>query len=279
MSNNILNVENISKSFKDTIALDKISFSASEGEIFGFLGPSGSGKTTTINILTQQIQADSGEAYLFDTAINKLTPADFKDIGIMSDTSGFYEKLSLYENLSLYANILESDFSYLDYLLKKLDLFEHKNKKAEKLSTGMKKRMLLIRALVNKPKLVFLDEPTSSLDPNTTKKVHALLNDIKEAGTTIFLTTHDMDEAEKICDQLVLLNNGKIVAEGKPADIKFEHTDNKSIEPTFNNKSSKIIPFDQLATFYAADDIYAIHSCEPSLEQIFINLTGEELYE
>lgn len=280
MSNLVLNVDKISKKFgDDNVALENVDFSIKKGEIFGFLGPSGSGKTTTINILTKQLRPDNGRAYIFDKPIGNLSSSDFKSIGIMSDNSGFYEKLSLYDNLKVFAQILKADFNYLDFLLKELDLYEDRDKKAENMSTGMKKRMLLIRALINKPRLVFLDEPTSGLDPNTTKKVHSLLEDIKSQGTTVFFTTHDMEEAEKMCDRLVLLNRGFIVAEGTPTNIIYNHTKNKNIEITFKDMTTKIIPFEKFDSSLLDNSVFSIHSCEPSLEQVFIDLTGEALYE
>lgn len=279
MNNIVLKAEKISKSFSHTVALDKISFFAKKGEIFGFLGPSGSGKTTTINILTKQLPVDSGNAYILDTPIENLKSSNFENIGIMSDSSGFYEKLSLYENLAIYAKILKADFNYLDFLLKELGLYKDKDKKAENLSTGMKKRMLLIRALVNKPQLVFLDEPTSGLDPNTSKKVHSVLENLKKQGTTIFFTTHDMEEAEKMCDQLVLLSGGKIVAEGTPSEIIYKHTKSKMIKITFSDMTMITVPFEEFNNNLIEKDILSIHSCEPTLEQVFIDLTGEALYE
>lgn len=276
---NIISVKNLSKRFKDTVALDQISFSIKKGEILGFLGPSGSGKTTTINIFTKQLAPDQGDIYILGKTVGQLNSNDFKNIGIMSDTSGYYEKLSLLDNLRTYADLLKADYSYVDSLLKELDLYEDRDKPAEKLSTGMKKRMLLIRALLNQPDLLFLDEPTSGLDPSTSRKVHRLLARLKDQGTSIFFTTHDMDEAEKLCDNLVLLNKGQIVEEGAPEDIILAHTTDRQVRLTYADKSSQQLAFHDYDPNLTKQDVVAIHSCEPTLEDIFIQVTGESLYD
>ena len=196
----MIKVDNLSKRFGNQVALDNISFEIKEGEIFGFLGPSGAGKTTTINILTGQLSQDSGKAYILNKESNQLLPSDFLNIGIMSDTVGFYGKMTVYKNLQFFAKYHNVSLDELDVLLKELELFEDKDKKAEKLSTGMKQRMLLIRSILHHPKILFLDEPTSGLDPALSNKVHDILLNLKNEGTTIFLTTHDMSEATKICD-------------------------------------------------------------------------------
>ncbi|MBS6886067.1 MAG: ABC transporter ATP-binding protein, partial [Streptococcus salivarius] len=204
----MIKVDNLSKRFGNQVALDNISFEIKEGEIFGFLGPSGAGKTTTINILTGQLSQDSGKAYILNKESNQLLPSDFLNIGIMSDTVGFYGKMTVYKNLQFFAKYHNVSLDKLDVLLKELELFEDKDKKAEKLSTGMKQRMLLIRSILHHPKILFLDEPTSGLDPALSNKVHDILLNLKNEGTTIFLTTHDMSEATKICDRISLLNSG-----------------------------------------------------------------------
>ena len=181
--NKMIKVDNLSKRFGNKIALEDISFDIKEGEIFGFLGPSGAGKTTTINILTGQLSQDSGKAYILNKESNQLLPSDFLNIGIMSDTVGFYGKMTVYKNLQFFAKYHNVSLDKLDVLLKELELFEDKDKKAEKLSTGMKQRMLLIRSILHHPKILFLDEPTSGLDPALSNKVHDILLNLKNEGT------------------------------------------------------------------------------------------------
>ena len=267
---------NIVKKFGAKIALNAISFDIKEGEIFGFLGPSGSGKTTMINILTGQLLQDAGNTQLLGKNSHTLTPTDLEKVGIVSDKSGFYEKLSLEKNLLLYAKLYGVGLERVRVLLGKVGLLESKDVLAEELSTGMKQRMLLARALINQPKILFLDEPTSGLDPTTSKSIHELLLSLKESGTTIFLTTHDMNEATLLCDNLALLNQGKLIEQGKPADIIQKYNINKRLRVTYADHQEKVFPFSDL-TKLNTKDVVAIHSCEPTLEEIFINLTGEKL--
>ena len=269
-------VKNVTKKFGQKVALEEISFEVNKGEIFGFLGPSGSGKTTMIKILTGQLNADSGQTELLGKVSEKLTPADLEQIGLVSDTSGFYEKLSLYKNLQAYAKLYGKPNARVDEVLKQVDLYDSKNLTAEKLSTGMKQRMFLARALINKPQVLFLDEPTSGLDPTTSKKIHELLLELKEAGTTIFLTTHDMNEATLLCDRLSLLNRGHLIEYGTPASIIQKYNHEKKVQLTFVDETHTQIAFEALGQTDLAQ-VVAIHSCEPTLEEIFIQLTGEKL--
>ena len=272
----MINVKNVTKKFNQKVALEEISFEVNKGEIFGFLGPSGSGKTTMIKILTGQLNADSGQTELLGKVSEKLTPADLEQIGLVSDTSGFYEKLSLYKNLQAYAKLYGKPNSRVDEVLKQVDLYDSKNLAAEKLSTGMKQRMFLARALINKPQVLFLDEPTSGLDPTTSKKIHELLLELKEAGTTIFLTTHDMNEATLLCDRLSLLNRGHLIEYGTPSSIIQKYNHEKKVQLTFADETQTEITFEELGQTDLAQ-VVAIHSCEPTLEEIFIQLTGEKL--
>ena len=267
---------NIVKKFGAKIALNTINFDIREGEIFGFLGPSGSGKTTMINILTGQLLQDAGNTQLLGKNSHTLTPTDLEKVGIVSDKSGFYEKLSLEKNLLLYAKLHGMGLERVRDLLEKVGLLGSKDVLAEELSTGMKQRMLLARALINHPKILFLDEPTSGLDPTTSKSIHELLLSLKENGTTIFLTTHDMNEATLLCDNLALLNQGKLIEQGKPADIIQKYNVDKRLRVTYVNNQEEVFAFSDLAKINTKD-VVAIHSCEPTLEEIFINLTGEKL--
>ena len=267
---------NIVKTFGRKRALNSINFEIREGEIFGFLGPSGSGKTTMINILTGQLLPDSGITQLLGKDSQDLHPTDLEKIGIVSDQSGFYEKLSLEKNLLLYAKLYGVNLNRVDELLDQVGLLASKKVLAEQLSTGMKQRMLLARALINQPKILFLDEPTSGLDPTTSKSIHELLVQLKESGATIFLTTHDMNEATLLCDHLALLNKGKLIEQGNPADIIQKYNTNKRIKVIYKNCQERIFDFSELSTL-ATNDLISIHSCEPTLEEIFIRLTGEKL--
>ena len=272
----MIRVENVSKSFGSKKALHQISFEIKEGEIFGFLGPSGSGKTTMINVLTGQLTADQGNTILLGKNSQDLTSNDLEQIGIVSDGSGFYEKMSLYKNLLIYAKLYGLKADRVNQVLQQVGLADAKDIIAEKLSTGMKQRMFLARALLNDPKILFLDEPTSGLDPTTSKMIHTLLQELKQAGTTIFLTTHDMHEATLLCDRLSLLNKGNLIEYGSPQDIIQKYHVDKQVHVVYNDGREQIVPFEELPHLDTTD-LMVVHSCEPTLEEIFIRLTGEKL--
>lgn len=275
----MIEVSHLSKSFGDKIALNDISFTVKEGQIFGFLGPSGSGKTTTINILTGQLLADKGQSIILGQKSQNLTSGELKRIGLVSDTSGFYEKMSLYNNLLFYSKFYNISKLRVDNLLKRVGLYDSCKMVAGKLSTGMRQRMLLARALINKPAVLFLDEPTSGLDPTTSRTIHELILELKTAGTTIFLTTHDMNEATLLCDYVALLNKGKLVEQGAPSELIQRYNKDKKIKVTDYNGNQITFDFTSLEQVSQADleNIFSIHSCEPALEDIFITLTGGKL--
>jgi len=272
----MITVEKITKRFGNKTALNQIQFNVEKGEIFGFLGPSGAGKTTLINILTGQLKADEGKTQLLGKDTKDLTPEDLAHIGLVGDSSGYYEKLSLEKNLIVYAKIYGLPNSRVDEVLEQVGLLESKKTIAEKLSTGMRQRMFLARALLNRPELLFLDEPTSGLDPMTSKKIHRLLEELKAAGTTIFLTTHDMVEATEMCNRISLLNQGDLVEIGTPRDIIQKYNKEKRVKVTFMDHSEQVMAFEDLKD-QDMTQVELIHSMEPTLEDIFIQLTGEKL--
>lgn len=270
----MIEVKHVTKKFNGKVALSDISFSVSEGEIFGFLGPSGAGKTTTINILTGQLVQDSGQAFILGKDAKDISADDLLNIGFMSDTVGFYEKMSLYKNLEFFAKFHNVSTEVLDHLLRELDLYQDKDKKAENLSTGMKQRLFLIRAILHTPKILFLDEPTSGLDPTLSQKVHRILFSLKEKGVTIFLTTHDMNEATKICDNIALLYQGNIIEYGAPQSIIDKYSDENKVVIRFQNGKEITVPKEEVAN-YLGQYVVSIHTMESSLESIFVQLTGK----
>ncbi|MCJ1989602.1 ABC transporter ATP-binding protein [Lactococcus piscium] len=271
----MIELRHVTKAFNGRMAVEDISFTISQGQIFGFLGPSGSGKSTTINILTGQLTQDSGQAWVLGKDTRQIGSDDLLDIGIMSDTIGFYERLSIYKNLLFFAKFYHVSTDYLDQLLRRLDLFDDKNKKAIDLSTGMKQRLLLIQAVLHTPKLLFLDEPTSGLDPTLSREVHRLLLELKNKGVTIFLTTHDMTEATEICDEIALLHQGKIIEAGAPQAVIDKYSDKGKVVIRFQNGKSITVPQEETAN-YLAQHISSIHTSEATLASIFIQLTGEK---
>ena len=270
----MIELKHVTKKFNGKVALSDISFSVSEGEIFGFLGPSGAGKTTTINILTGQLVQDSGQAFILGKDAKDISADDLLNIGFMSDTVGFYEKMSLYKNLEFFAKFHNVSTEVLDHLLRELDLYQDKDKKAENLSTGMKQRLFLIRAILHTPKILFLDEPTSGLDPTLSQKVHRILFSLKEKGVTIFLTTHDMNEATKICDNIALLYQGNIIEYGEPQSIIDKYSDENKVVIRFQNGKEITVLKEEVAN-YLGQYVVSIHTMESSLESIFVQLTGK----
>ena len=225
--------------------------------------------------MTGQLSQDSGKAYILNKESNRLLPSDFLNIGIMSDTVGFYGKMTVYKNLQFFAKYHNVSLDKLDVLLKELELFEDKDKKAEKLSTGMKQRMLLIRSILHHPKILFLDEPTSGLDPALSNKVHDILLNLKNEGTTIFLTTHDMSEATKICDRISLLNSGHILEYGSPQEIIDKYSQQDKAVIRFKNGDSIMVSQAEAARYLGGSDVASVHTLENTLEDIFIKISED----
>jgi len=279
---NIISVKNVTKNFKENAAIKNLTFDVKDGEIFGFLGPSGAGKTTTIKILTSQLIHSSGEAKVFGRDAYSQKKEIFKNIGVLTDNSGIYERLSIVDNLSLFAEINGVSKENIDDVLEKVGLLPFKKKEAKKLSRGMKQRLMLARAVLHKPKLLFLDEPTSALDPSTTLEIHRLLRRLNKEGTTIFLTTHNMEEADKLCHRVAFLNEGEIVDIGQPQALKLKYTNNNIKVILKQDNQSIIVKNDQegaakINRWMNEGNVAAIHSMEPNLEEIFLRLTGREL--
>ena len=277
MSQQVIKADNLGKSFGSFKAISSLTFEVNKGEILGFLGPSGSGKTTTINILTGQLTPDQGQSSILGKSSTNLNEEDLANIGLITENSGYYEKLSLYDNLLFFAKLYDVPQGDLDNLMKRVGLYDRRKTLAEKLSTGMKQRMLLVRAIINKPQVLFLDEPTSGLDPSTSQSIHELIKELQSEGTTIFLTTHDMHEATILCDKIVLLNKGQIVEAGTPSDLIQKYNTAKRVKITYQSGKEDYLSFSELGQVSQTDDILTIHSCEPTLEDVFIQLTGGKL--
>lgn len=280
----MIKCKNVAKSFDDKAVLKGISFDITEGQIFGLLGPSGAGKTTLIKILTGQLSFDGGEVITLDKEIEKLTGEDKRKIGIMMDQFGVYERLSCSDNLKIYADIYGIQYSKIKEILQYVGLGGAEKRSASKLSKGMETRLRLARVFMHSPKLIFLDEPTSGLDPKSMQAIHKLILDKKKDGCTIFLTTHNMEEAAKLCDKVALLNEGEIVEIGKPSDVclKYNHkkkiilrlTSGEEMELFHDATSAK-----KIYELMQENTIEAIHSSEPNLETVFLEITGRKLQE
>jgi len=270
----------INKSFQGRPVLTDISFSVKEGEIFGLLGPSGAGKTTILNILTGRLLPDAGTATLWYKDCSKLDAATLRRIGTVLDQDGLYERLTCYDNLLLYAQLYSIPRNTILPVLEKVKLQDAARKTVRQLSKGMRQRLVLARAILHKPDLLFLDEPTSGLDPATMQEIHRLLLELKIQGTTIILTSHNMQEITELADTLVLLNNGQIVEEGTPKDICLRHDKQRGYHVLLNNGRERTFSIREkkaLLYLFENDKIRSIHSLEPDLETVFIALTGRRL--
>ena len=257
-----------------------LTFDVARGECFGFLGPSGAGKTTTIKLLTRQLAADTGRITLFGRPIENAGGADYDRIGILSDTSALYERLTIEENLRLYAQVRGRGGRGIPALLERVGLDRDRKTLIKNCSKGMRQRAALLATLVHSPELVFLDEPTSGLDPAARAEVHKMLAELRRAGTTVFLTTHDMAEAESCCDRLAILNEGRIVTMGTPQSLTMEHARNRLVVTTRTHGVVELTKdaacADTVRDLLAAGEVLSLHSDEPNLEEVFLELTGKE---
>lgn len=278
----VIEVEHIRKRFGNKDALTDVSFSIPKGEIFGFLGPSGSGKTTLIKILTAQLNPTSGQASVFNEPAERMRQSAQKmRFGILTDNSGLYERLTIEENLELYRKLYDLPRSSIDKVLQFVNLSGDRTTKVNRLSKGMRQRVMLACAVIHEPELLFLDEPTSALDPVNSAHIYKGLRYLNEKGTTIFLTTHDMTEAEWMCHRVAILYQGQIQAIGSPKELKKQHRENV-VRVELTHGETYELPIDegtadQIADWMKRGVIDRLETIEPSLEDIFIKMTGSEL--
>lgn len=278
----IVKITDLRKNFGHEQALKGIQFEIKSGEIFGLLGPSGSGKTTTIKLLTGELEPTSGSVEALGFKADMFGRTEYLEkLGVLSDKSALYDRLTVADNLELYRKLYSTDKKKVDEVLEAVGLLEQKNKRVSKLSKGMKQRILLCKAVLHAPPLLLLDEPTSALDPNTRERIHEMLLKLRESGTTILLTTHDMDEATLLCDNVAFLHEGVIKETGSPEDLRNKYKRNvvhikyasgliKTIENSREN-------FAQLQEALLDQDLIDLHTDFPSLGEVFKNVTGKEL--
>ncbi|MCI9125182.1 MAG: ABC transporter ATP-binding protein [Eubacterium sp.] len=279
MTDEFIRLEHISKQFGQAQVLKDLCAVLHKGEILGFLGPSGAGKTTTIRILTGQLKADQGNAYVLGTNVTNIDETIYEQIGIVTDQSGVYERFSVYDNLRYFAKILKAKPARIEEILKQTGLYEHRKKPAGKLSKGQMQRLILSRAVLHKPKVLFLDEPTSGLDPSTALEIHRMLLQLRDEGMAIFLTTHNMEEATKLCGHVALLNDGQIMEYGTPQELCLRYNKQKQYRILLDDGSKLVMgqkeeEVSRLSALLRANRINSLHSCEPTLESVFLTVTG-----
>lgn len=269
----------------DQYQVEDVSFEIDEGEIFGLLGPNGAGKSTTQKILTGLLPIQTGEAVIAGVDIRRASRQLFNQIGVSFEQPNVYKKLTGLENLAFFRGLYDVPTADPRELLERFGLGDAAGKKAGEYSKGMQQRLVLARSLTNNPRIWFLDEPTTGLDPTTAQSVKQLIRERRDAGTTIFLTTHDMHVAEELCDRVAFLNAGKIVAMDSPRSLKLQYGEKVVKVETRNNgtvETERIAIGDATARqrFYQlleSGRVETIHSLEASLEEIFIAVTGRGL--
>ncbi|MCD6208290.1 MAG: ATP-binding cassette domain-containing protein [Methanosarcinales archaeon] len=218
----VLDVLHLTKSFGTKTILDDLSFHIESGEIFGLLGPNGAGKTTMIRIILDIIKSDHGSVKMFGKAFDEA----FKErIGYLPEERGLYQKITVFECLKYFANLknVKKPDDRIDFWLEKVDLIDHKKRRVSDLSKGMQQKIQLASAFIHDPDILILDEPFSGLDPVNTKIVKDIMLDLKRDGKTIILSTHQMDQAERMCDRILMINHGKKVLYGTLDQIKADY--------------------------------------------------------
>lgn len=230
-----IEVYRLVREYNSVRALNGISFSVHYGEVFGFLGPNGAGKTTTIKILTGQLRPTSGQAKVVGCDVVQERELIKPQIGVVFERQNVYERLSARDNLVFTARLYGANIGRVDEVLHQVGLTDRSREKISRFSNGMKQRLMIARALLPRPKVLFLDEPTRGLDPNVSRDIRALVANLARQGVTIFLTTHYMEEADRLCDRVAILNQGSIVALDSPSKLKraFGENENTTLEDVF----------------------------------------------
>jgi ABC-2 type transport system ATP-binding protein len=275
-----VDVEHLSKHYGAVRAVDDISFSIDSGEVFGLLGHNGAGKTTTIRMLTGRTLPTNGQARIAGFNVvsdrDKIKPL----INLVFEEQNLYERLTGRDNLVVFADLYDVPHKRADDLLQMLDLADAANRRVKTYSTGMKQRLLIARALINQPRVLFLDEPTRGLDPASARDLRNLIRQLSSDGTTVFLTTHYMDEADELCHRVAFLTAGKIVALDTPRELKLRYGQ-RTAQVLLNDRRQVDLNLDspddaqRLSGWMNDGQILTIHSQEGTLEDVFIALAGK----
>lgn len=281
----MIQLNDVSKCFGERRAVDRLSFSVEKGEIFGFLGPNGAGKTTTMRMMTGLMQPTEGEILINGMNISYHKKLIHSQIGIVFELPNLYIRSTIRQNLELFADLYGVARQRVNEVMDSLQLLEKEKVKVSQLSKGWKQRVLIARALLHKPKVLFLDEPTSGLDPNSASLIRNYIKGIQAEGTTIVLTTHDMQEAEELSDRVGIMYEGTMVALDEPLSLKSRYG-KPDIEVIYllngvvstslwsiTDESTK----DHIYQLMSDTQIISIHSKEASLADVFSTLTGSEL--
>ena len=302
-----IRVQDLTKRYSNVLAVDDVSFEVRKGEFFGFLGPNGAGKTTTINILTGVAKATSGTASILGYNLATEPVKAKEHIGVVPDTSNLYDEMTAWANMIFCAKLhgmpKEKRENRAKDLLKIVGLHDRRNDRVGTFSRGMKKRMMIAAALVHEPEILFLDEPTTGLDVQSAREVRGLIRELNRRGTTVFLTTHYLEEADVCCQRIAIIAKGRIIAEDTPEKLKLSTQVEQAIEVSFDttgNVADKLNRLSHVRKVVIAGDkfrlyvddpsetlplifdfakenrlkIVSINTLKPTLEDAFVKLTG-----
>lgn len=279
-------VENLTYRYGERTAVDHLQFQVAPGEVLGFLGPNGAGKSTTMKMLTGQLRPTEGKAMLLGLDVSKQPDKVQAQIGVAFETSNLYEQMSAVENLTLFAGLFGVRGFDAPALLEKVGLGGRGSERVAGYSKGMKQRLMLARALVNQPRILFLDEPTDGLDPVSSETIRGIITETSQQGTTVFLTTHDMVEADKLSHRVAFIEQGQIVALDTPHALKQQFGKRAlkiEVQCPDGRLETREVILDReetsqaVAQLFANEHVITVHSEEATLEDIFIRVTGRGL--
>ncbi|MGI6358153.1 MAG: ATP-binding cassette domain-containing protein [Bacillota bacterium] len=281
----MIKVNNLHKHYGNKEAVRGITFDVDSGEIFGFLGPNGAGKSTTIKVLTGQLAPSAGDVVVLGHRLPAERHLLADQMGVTPENANLYERLSVGENLNLFCRLYNVPTAKGSEWLERLGLLDSLKTPVKRLSKGMKQRVLLVRTLLHSPRLLVLDEPTSGLDPSSAASIHGILRELNQQGTTIFITTHNMEEADHLCHRVAFLCEGQIAELGRPEELRRKYgeerliakvlTDGEQVEhnlPLRGNATGE-----QVGRWLSDGKVVSIHSVESTLADIFIRVTGRKL--
>ena len=288
MTENAIVVEDLTYNYGDLLAVDHINFEVGKSEILGFLGPNGAGKTTTVKMITGQLRPKAGKAQVLGFDVSKNIREVQGKIGICFEETNLYEGMSARENLKLFARLFNVKNFEPNQLLNRVGLKGRENEKVQNYSKGMKQRLMVARTILHRPEILFLDEPTDGLDPSSAESIRDVILEERDRGATVFLTTHNMAEADKLSDRVAFLNRGQIVALDTPHKLKQRYgkrTLKVGVSNSEGNLEYREVPLDtsetpeQIKNLFANNKVSTVHSEEATLEDIFIDITGRGLSE
>lgn len=277
-----IEVRDLQKYYGDVHAVDGVSFTVAEGEVFGLLGHNGAGKTTTIRVLTGRARPTAGTAAIDGFDVTRQRDRIKPLINAVFEDPNLYERFSGRDNLRIFADLYGTARSRADELLTLVGLTEAAKRKVKTYSSGMKQRLLIARALVNRPRVLFMDEPTRGLDPTSARELRAIIGRLADEGTTVFLTTHYMEEADELCDRVAFLSQGRIVAVDTPRELKLQHGERQAVV-LLRDRTEHVVRLDdpedadRLDGWMKAGLVLTVHSQEGTLEDVFVALAGRAL--